>query len=71
MIGRLHAAVPGIGFDRIYLGQQIPAHLQALRVHGGYAQRGDNSALRENAQSAVPIVQSHLREAQLLVRSVR
>ena len=70
MIGQLHAAAPA-GIDRLYLQQQVPAHQQALALQGGYARTGDTPALRQAAQGAVPIVQSHLTQAQQLLRAVR
>ncbi|WP_300974322.1 DUF4142 domain-containing protein [Sphingomonas sp. LHG3406-1] len=70
MIGQLHAAAPA-AIDRLYLQQQVPAHQQALTLQTGYARSGDTPALRQTAQGAVPIIQSHLTQAQQLLRSVR
>lgn len=70
MIGQLMAA-NGAAFDRLYLQQQVPAHQQALSINGGYARSGDVPALRQNAQSAVPIIQSHLAQAQQLLGQTR
>ncbi|CAA9531694.1 MAG: hypothetical protein AVDCRST_MAG62-1944 [uncultured Sphingomonas sp.] len=69
-IGQLHAAPPA-GIDRLYLAQQVPSHQQALAINGGYAQSGDVPALRQTAGSAVPIVTSHLQQAQQLLGTVR
>lgn len=64
-------AVPAAQFDRVFLEAQIPAHREALSLHQGYAAGGDTPQLRATAQAAVPIVQSHLVEAQrLLTRSM-
>ena len=70
MIGQLHAASPA-AFDRVYLQQQVPAHQMALQINSGYARSGDTPALRQNASTAVPIIQQHLAEAQQLLRSRR
>ena len=70
MIGQLHAATPA-AIDRLYLQQQVPAHQQALALQSGYARSGDTPALRQTAQGAVPIIQSHLTQAQQLLRSTR
>lgn len=70
MIGALHAASPA-AIDRLYLQQQVPAHQQALALQAGYARGGDVPTLRQTAQGAVPIVQSHLSQAQQMLRSVR
>lgn len=50
----------GAQFDAAYLRQQRMAHQQALALHSGYAENGDNAALRKAASAAVPIVQRHI-----------
>lgn len=49
----------GEEFDREYMSQQMTAHRDALALHQGYSQSGDDAALREFAQQAVPVVQRH------------
>lgn len=61
-IAELQAASPG-DFDRIYLGQQIPAHQAALDLHQSYAASGDKAPLRISAKAAVPIVKQHIAAA--------
>jgi len=51
-------------FDRLYLGQQIPAHQAALDLHQSYGKGGDQTALRASANKAVPIVKRHLADAE-------
>ena len=51
-------------FDRIYLGQQIPAHQAALDLHQSYGTGGDQAPLRTSAKAAVPIVKQHLAAAE-------
>lgn len=70
MIDELLAA-PAAGFDLTYLRQQVPAHQQALALHSGYASSGDVDTLRTTARGAVPIVQSHLVQAQRLSGTIR
>jgi putative membrane protein len=53
-------AASGADFDRLYLGQQVPAHRAALDLHQGYGSGGDQAALRATAKKAVPIVKQHL-----------
>lgn len=53
-------------FDRLYLGQQVPAHQAALDLHQSYAASGDQAPLRATAKKAVPIVKQHLAAAQKL-----
>lgn len=50
----------GAGFDSLYLQQQMQAHQQAWALHRGYALDGSDSALRQVATSAVPIIEKHL-----------
>ena len=38
------------------------AHLEALTLHSGYADHGDNAALKAAAAKTKPIVQSHIDE---------
>ncbi|MCP8893087.1 DUF4142 domain-containing protein, partial [Sphingomonas faeni] len=47
-------------FDRLYIGQQIPAHQAALDLHQSYSSGGDQALLRMSAKAAVPIVKQHL-----------
>ncbi|WP_454278363.1 DUF4142 domain-containing protein [Sphingomonas sp. Marseille-Q8236] len=51
-------------FDRLYIGQQLPAHQAALDLHQSFAANGDKPALKTSAQSAVPIVQQHIQMLQ-------
>jgi len=65
-IDELLAAAPA-DFDRVYLGQQVPAHEQALALHTAFAASGDTPELKTAAAGAVPIVQQHLSELRRLV----
>jgi putative membrane protein len=58
-------------FDRIYFGQQVPAHQAALDLHRGYAANGDAAPLRVTARTAVPVVRKHLTDAQRMMRGMR
>jgi hypothetical protein len=48
--------------DVTYLHQQLAAHLEALTLHGGYADHGDNAALKAVAAKVKPVVQHHIAE---------
>lgn len=65
MIDQLYAAPAG-EFDRVYIGQQVPAHQAALNLHGSYASTGDTPQLQATARGAVPIVTSHLERARTM-----
>jgi len=54
-------------FDRLYLGQQVPAHQAALDLHRSYGANGDQARLRASARKAVPVVQQHLTAAQRMM----
>jgi putative membrane protein len=54
-------------FDRVYFGQQIPAHQAALDLHQSFAKSGDQAALRTAARTAVPLVRQHLRDAERMM----
>lgn len=68
-IAELQSATPA-DFDRLYLGQQVPAHQAALALHKGYGTGGDKPQLRATARKAVPIVQQHLTLAQTMMRGM-
>lgn len=65
MIDQLYAA-PVADFDRVYIGQQVPAHQTALNLHSSYASMGDTPQLQATARGAVPIVTSHLERARAM-----
>jgi putative membrane protein len=54
----------GADFDKTYARQQVLAHNQAVAVAQSYATAGSDPNLRKAAQSAVPMIQHHLAEAQ-------
>ncbi|WP_083672140.1 DUF4142 domain-containing protein [Sphingomonas montana] len=55
---------PAADFDRLYLGQQVPAHQAALDLHQSYGTSGDQAPLRMSANKAVPVVKQHLTAAE-------
>lgn len=68
-IAELNAAAPA-DFDRVYFGQQVPAHQAALELHQSYAANGDQAPLKATARAAVPIVQQHLTAAQTMMSAM-
>ncbi|MGZ2411310.1 putative membrane protein [Sphingomonas sp. F9_3S_D5_B_2] len=66
MLDQLRSAGSGPGFDVAFKNAQIAAHQQALQLHQNYAASGDVPALRAVAGQAVPIIQMHLNQAQML-----
>ena len=57
--------VQGFEFDRRYVAQQVVAHRDAVAMLQNYAQSGDNPSLRQLALELLPIVEQHLRMAQM------
>jgi len=47
-------------FDRVYLEQQQSAHREAIDLFGGYADGGDNAALKAFAAKTRPHLETHL-----------
>ena len=61
MLQNLRAASDS-DFDLAYLHQQLAAHLEALTIHGGYADHGDNATLKAVAAKIKPVVEHHIAE---------
>jgi putative membrane protein len=64
LLSQLSAAGPN--FDVAFRDAQITAHQQALGLMQNYAASGDVPALRAVAQQAIPAIQMHLSQAQML-----
>lgn len=65
MIDNLNAAT-GADFDKAYLTQQVAAHEEAITLHRGYADNGDNAQLKGHAAKVLPKIQAHLDRARAL-----
>lgn len=65
MLDNLRAA-NGAEFDRAYLAQQEAAHEEALTLMRGYAENGDNAALKQAAAQAAPKIEAHLQRVNQL-----
>jgi len=59
MITQLRNASPD-DFDTLYLDQQTAAHQEALDLHQGFAENGDNPQLKQLAATIAPKVRQHL-----------
>lgn len=58
LINNLTLAAPG-DFDKTYMDQQIAAHDEALTLFHGFADHGDNDALKAFAATTAPKIQAH------------
>jgi len=65
-LDQLRATAPGMAFDVAFQQAQIQAHQNALTLMQNYAASGDVPALRTAASSAIPTIQMHLQQAQML-----
>ncbi|MDB5662408.1 MAG: hypothetical protein JWM38_744 [Sphingomonas bacterium] len=65
MIDNLKAA-SAADFDKTYLDQQTAAHREAVTLHSGYAEDGENPALKQLAAATTPKIQHHLEMVQKL-----
>jgi len=63
---QLRAAGTGPNFDMAFRQAQIAGHQGALGLMQNYAASGDVPALRAAAQQAIPTIQMHLQQAQIL-----
>lgn len=63
LLGELQS-LRGPEFDRAYLRHQALAHRSALATTQAYAAAGDDPAIRRAAAAAVPVISSHLAEAE-------
>jgi predicted outer membrane protein len=65
---QLQAEPEGRTFDAMFVQAQIVGHQEALAIHGGYAQSGDDPKLRTIAANAVTLIQRHLAQLSVLER---
>jgi putative membrane protein len=65
-LDQLRAAGTGPGFDMAYRQAQIDAHNQAIALMQNYSAGGDVPARRRAAAGAIPMMQMHLQQAQML-----
>jgi putative membrane protein len=65
------AAKSGSSFDKAYIDAMVKGHRQAMQMLQGASQDLSNNALKKVAASALPIVQSHLKEAEQIAQRLR
>ncbi len=56
----------GSEFDKTYVRQQVLSHTQAAAVEESFGDAGTDTNLRKAAQTALPTIRDHLKEAQQL-----
>ena len=60
----------GKDFDRTYVSEQVKAHEKAVDLFQAYADSGENDKLKQWAQTTLPTLKEHLKEAQALDAAV-
>lgn len=50
----------GEAFDDAYVEAQVAAHEEALALMQGYAENGDDEALKAHAAATAPVIEGHL-----------
>ena len=59
----------GAAFDHKYIQEMIKGHTKALDVYKKEAQDAQNGAIKQYAQTAIPVLQKHLDGAKALEKS--
>jgi putative membrane protein len=59
-------AASAADFDRVFLDQQVAAHHEAITLHRGYADNGEDAQLKAFAGRTVPKLEQHLERARQL-----
>ena len=59
-------ALPGDQFDAAYIDAQVAAHEEALALMQGYAEGGDNEALKAHAAKTAPIIEANFEHVKKL-----
>lgn len=65
LIDALNNAKPE-DFDKVYAMQQVKAHERAVELFDGYAEEGDNAALKQFAANTLPTIKQHREQAEKL-----
>lgn len=57
---QLAAMQPGPAYDAAFVSASLQGHREALAIHGGYAQTGEDPGLRRIARGALPLINLHI-----------
>jgi putative membrane protein len=67
LLDRLKAADAG-SFDAAYVSEQVNAHQKAVDLFNGYAEGGDDAALKAFARETLPTLRKHLEMVRAMQR---
>jgi putative membrane protein len=59
-------SLSGVAFERQYKAEQVDGHKQAIAIFQKYAQSGDNPDLKNWAEATLPLLRTHLQQAEAL-----
>lgn len=59
-------SMSGEEFDSAYIDAQVMAHEEALALMQGFAENGEDEALKAHAEKTAPVIEQHYEEAQQL-----
>jgi putative membrane protein len=65
------SSMTGARFEERFRTQQIDGHEKAVKLFESYAKNGQNADLKRWAQSAIPMLENHLRDAKALPRATQ
>lgn len=54
------------GFDAAYIKAQVAAHEEAVTLMTGYAENGEEGALKAHAEKTAPVIEQHLEHVKQL-----
>ena len=60
----------GADFDKAYISGQVQAHQDTITAFEAEAANGQNAQLKRFAQGALPMLRSHLKQAEAIAKRV-
>ncbi|MDB5512436.1 MAG: hypothetical protein JWR08_1919 [Enterovirga sp.] len=70
IVSQIRAMPPGPAFDATFVQIQLQGHQEAYAIHSGYAQNGDDPALRRVARGALPLLRLHISQLTRMQRTM-
>jgi predicted outer membrane protein len=68
VLAQLTGGGGGQGYDAMFINASLVGHEEARQIHGGYAQSGEDPALRRIARGALPLIRLHISQLSELQR---
>ncbi|KMO28419.1 DUF4142 domain-containing protein [Methylobacterium aquaticum] len=67
---QLSGMTGGPRYDAAFLDASLQGHREAMTIHGGYAQSGEDPALRRIARGALPLIRLHIAQLSQMQRMI-